>query len=99
MLTSFCGTEEWEQPCFPRPCLLAIWPKGAAHQTLPCFTQVMHCVLYPRLEYDLPILSLDMVGNADGEVSLAIVDPCPCVLDRRIPLMYQETARYALFQR
>ena len=55
-------------------------------------------MLYPRLEYDLPILSLDMVGNADGEVSLAIVDPCPCVLDRRIPLLYQETARYALYQ-
>ena len=53
----------------------------------------MHCVLYPQLEYDLPILSLDMVGNEKGEVSLAIVDPCPCVLDGRIPLVLREAAR------
>jgi len=53
----------------------------------------MHCVLYPKLTYDLPILSLDMVGNEKGEVSLAIVDPCPCVLNRQIPLVLQEAAR------
>ena len=55
--------------------------------------QVMHCVLYPRLEYDIPILSLDMVGNERGEVSLAIVDPCPCVLDGNIPDVHREAAR------
>lgn len=50
-------------------------------------------MLYPRLEYDIPILSLDMVGNERGEVSLAIMDPCPCVLDGRIPLVHREAAR------
>ena len=58
--------------------------------------QVLHCVLYPRLEYDVPILSLDMVGNEAGGVSLAIVDVCPCVLEGHIPLAYREAARQAL---
>ena len=60
-----------------------------------CLLQVMHCVLYPKLEYDIPILSLDMVGNEKGEVSLAIVDPCPCVLDGNIPHLHREAARQA----
>ena len=55
--------------------------------------QVLHCVLYPRLEYDVPILSLDMVGNEAGGVSLAIVDLCPCVVEGHIPLAYREAAR------
>ena len=58
--------------------------------------QVLHCVLYPRLEYDVPILSLDMVGNEAGGVSLAIVDVCPCVLEGHVPLAYREAARQAL---
>ena len=58
--------------------------------------QVLHCVLYPRLEYDVPILSLDMVGNEAGGVSLAIVDVCPCVVEGHLPLAYQEAARQAL---
>ena len=55
--------------------------------------QVLHCVLYPRLEYDVPILSLDMVGREAGGVSLAIVDLCPCVVEGHIPLAYREAAR------
>lgn len=54
---------------------------------------MLHCVLYPRLEYELPILSIDMVGNEKGEVSLAIVDPCPGVLDGSVPPILGEAAR------
>jgi phycocyanobilin:ferredoxin oxidoreductase len=54
--------------------------------------QVFHCVMYPRLEYDLPILSFDMVGVED-RVSLAIVDPCPVSWDRRLPDWYADAVR------
>lgn len=47
--------------------------------------EVFHCVMYPRLEFDLPILSMDMVAGEGGRVSLAIIDPCPVSWDRSIP--------------
>ena len=57
--------------------------------------QVLHCVLYPRLEYDLPILSVDMVGSAaTGRITLAIADPCPAAMDRSLPPAYAETVRW-----
>ena len=46
--------------------------------------QVIHCVMYPRVEYDLPILSFDMVGK-DGRISLVCIDPCPVSTDRSLP--------------
>lgn len=56
--------------------------------------QVLHCVLYPRLEYDLPILSFDMVGSeGSGRVSLAIADPCPASMDRSLPPVYIQAAQ------
>jgi len=39
--------------------------------------------MFPRLEYDLPILGMDMVG-AKGRVSLAVVDPSPAAMDRTL---------------
>lgn len=34
---------------------------------LPNPPQVFHCVMYPRLDFDLPILSMDLVASAgDG---------------------------------
>ncbi|CAL8462694.1 g2227 [Coccomyxa elongata] len=55
--------------------------------------QVLHCVLYPRLEYDLPILCFDMVGSeGSGRVSLAIADPCPASMDRSLPQVYVDAA-------
>ena len=51
-------------------------------------------MLYPRLEYDMPILSIDMVGNAStGRVTLAITDPCPASMDRRLPPAYEQAIR------
>lgn len=51
--------------------------------------QVFHFVLYPNLEYDLPILCMDVVANTaggDGEpkVSLAIADTTPVAWDRSL---------------
>ncbi|EIE26217.1 ferredoxin-dependent bilin reductase [Coccomyxa subellipsoidea C-169] len=54
--------------------------------------QVLHCVLYPHLDYDLPILSFDMVGSEGGRVSLAIADPCPASMDRSLPPVYVQAA-------
>lgn len=50
--------------------------------------QVIHCVMYPRREFDLPIVSMDMVGTAAGRVSLAVVDACPVALNRSLPPQY-----------
>lgn len=54
--------------------------------------QVVHCVMYPRLEYDLPILSFDMVGK-DERVSLVCIDPCPVAMDRSLPPVYVSVVR------
>ncbi len=44
--------------------------------------------MYPRREFDLPIVSMDMVGTAAGRVSLAVVDACPVALNRSLPPQY-----------
>lgn len=54
--------------------------------------QVFHCVMYPRLNYDIPILSMDLVANG-GRVSLAIVDPCPVSADLSLPAFYEAPIR------
>lgn len=50
--------------------------------------QVLHCVMYPRLQYDLPILSMDMVGKVGGKISLAVIDACPVAMNRSLPPQY-----------
>jgi hypothetical protein len=60
---------------------------------LPAYLQVLHCVMYPRLQYDLPILSMDLVAN-DGRVSLAIVDPCPVSATLELPPFYDAPVRW-----
>lgn len=53
--------------------------------------QVLHCVMYPRPNFDLPILSLDLVAM-EGRVTLAIIDPCPVTQDLSLPAYYTSTA-------
>ena len=67
---------------------------GCMHQ-LKLVVQVVHCVMYPRMEYDLPILSFDMVGK-DDRVSLVCIDPCPVAMDRSLPSVYVSLVRYTL---
>lgn len=54
--------------------------------------QVFHCVMYPRVNFDLPILSMDVVAN-QGRVSLAIVDPCPVTPNLELPPFYEQPVR------
>lgn len=54
--------------------------------------QVLHCVMFPRIKFDLPILSLDLVGFK-GRPSLAIIDPCPVHLDQSLPQLYSNSVQ------
>lgn len=45
--------------------------------------------MYPRADYDLPIMSMDLVAK-DGNISLGIIDPCPSRLDGSLPEDYDE---------
>lgn len=56
------------------------------------YCQVLHCVMYPRLEFDLPILSLDLVASS-GRVTLAIIDPCPVSTSLQLPTHYLQGVR------
>jgi len=49
--------------------------------------QVLHCVMYPRVSFDLPILSLDLVAYK-GRPSLAVIDPCPVNTNLTLPSLY-----------
>lgn len=48
---------------------------------------ILHCVMFPRPEYDLPIFGADLVGGRGG-ISAAIADLSPVAGDRRLPLPY-----------
>ena len=61
---------------------------------MPCNLQVMHCVMFPRKQFDVPILSFDMVGK-NGRISLVCIDACPVAMDRSLPLIYKTVLEYA----
>lgn len=48
---------------------------------------ILHCVMFPRPEYPLPIFGCDIVG-ARGQISAAIVDLSPINRDRSLPASY-----------
>ena len=50
---------------------------------------ILHCVMFPRVEYDIPMFGADLVGGR-GQISAAIVDLSPTHLDRSLPLPYQQ---------
>ena len=49
--------------------------------------------MYPQLDFDLPIVSMDLVMK-DGRASLGIIDPCPVAMDRSLPPAYNQIARH-----
>ena len=53
-----------------------------------CHLQVMHCVMFPKKNFDVPILSFDMVGK-NGRISLVCIDACPVAMDRSLPPIYK----------
>jgi phycocyanobilin:ferredoxin oxidoreductase len=49
---------------------------------------ILHCVMFPRIEYALPMFGTDIVG-ARGQVSAAIADLSPLNRDRRLSEPYR----------
>jgi phycocyanobilin:ferredoxin oxidoreductase len=48
---------------------------------------ILHCVMFPRGEYPLPLFGCDIVG-ARGQISAAIIDLSPIYADRSLPATY-----------
>ncbi|MBE9180945.1 phycocyanobilin:ferredoxin oxidoreductase [Oculatella sp. LEGE 06141] len=49
---------------------------------------ILHCVMFPRAEYVLPMFGTDLVGGR-GQISMAIADLSPISHDRTLPTGYQ----------
>ena len=49
---------------------------------------ILHCVMFPRPEYDLPMFGCDLVGGR-GQISAAIADLSPTRPERQLPEAYQ----------
>ncbi len=49
---------------------------------------ILHCVVFPRPEYNLPIFGCDLVGGR-GQISAAIADLSPVSEDGTLPINYQ----------
>ena len=50
---------------------------------------ILHCVMFPRPNFRLPILGIDIVAGR-GQISAAIVDLSPISRDRTLPNSYTE---------
>lgn len=50
---------------------------------------ILHCVMFPRPSYDLPLFGCDLVGGR-GQISAAIVDLSPVRADHQLPSGYQK---------
>lgn len=48
---------------------------------------ILHCVMFPRTSYALPMFGTDLVG-ARGQISAAIADLSPLTQDRKLPEVY-----------
>jgi len=51
---------------------------------------ILHCVMFPRPEYGLPILGADLVGSNKGGISAAIIDLSPVAADQNLPSAYTQ---------
>ncbi len=49
---------------------------------------ILHCVMFPRPDYDLPMFGTDLVGGR-GQISMAIADLSPVGADHQLPAGYQ----------
>jgi phycocyanobilin:ferredoxin oxidoreductase len=50
---------------------------------------ILHCVMFPRQDYALPMFGTDLVAGRSG-ISMAITDLSPISGDRRLPSAYSE---------
>ena len=51
---------------------------------------ILHCVMFPRPEYALPIFGADLVGGRGGAISAAIADLSPVNAERSLPIQYHQ---------
>jgi phycocyanobilin:ferredoxin oxidoreductase len=51
---------------------------------------ILHCVMFPNPEYDLPIFGADIVGGRGGAISAAIADLSPVNAERSLPVRYNQ---------
>lgn len=49
---------------------------------------ILHCVMFPRSEYALPMFGADLVSGR-GQISMAVTDLSPVSSDRSLPSDYQ----------
>jgi phycocyanobilin:ferredoxin oxidoreductase len=49
---------------------------------------ILHCVMFPKPEYALPIFGADLVGGRGGGIGAAIADLSPVNPERRLPNDY-----------
>lgn len=49
---------------------------------------ILHCVMFPQPEYDLPMFGADLVGGR-GQISAAIADLSPVRASRQLPEAYR----------
>eukprot|EP00889_Picochlorum_renovo_P003251 jgi/Picre1/30281/NNA_005645.t1 len=54
--------------------------------------QVLHLVMYPRTNFSLPIVSMDLVAFK-GTPTLAIIDPCPVTSNLTLPPLYAKSVQ------
>jgi phycocyanobilin:ferredoxin oxidoreductase len=50
---------------------------------------ILHCVMFPKREYALPIFGADLVGGKGG-ISAAIADLSPTTPERKLPQIYRD---------
>jgi phycocyanobilin:ferredoxin oxidoreductase len=50
---------------------------------------ILHCVMFPRSNYPLPMFGADLVGGR-GKIGAAIIDLSPTTPDLSLPASYQE---------
>lgn len=53
---------------------------------------ILHCVMFPQPEYDLPMFGCDLVGGR-GQISAAIADLSPLSHDRNLPAEYTKALK------
>jgi phycocyanobilin:ferredoxin oxidoreductase len=51
---------------------------------------ILHCVMFPNPEYDLPIFGADIVGGRGGAISAAIADLSPSNREKALPSNYSQ---------
>ena len=50
---------------------------------------ILHCVMFPRPEFDLPIFGADLVAGR-GQLAMAIADLSPVQANQQLPTTYKE---------